>query len=153
MSGVVLALAFAMLDGAGIGRLGGVIAVFVVAQLVEDYVLTPRLIGDRLELHPMLVFIALIIAGDLFGLLGLVLAIPVVAVCKVLFRFLDELYARSDFYLGPHLHHLEPPGLIVREAAAAATSHREQLADAARADDLREQIPPSHVDEEESLQP
>jgi predicted PurR-regulated permease PerM len=152
MSGLVLALAFAMLDQAGLGRLGGVVAVFVVAQLLEDYVLTPRLIGDRLELHPMLVFIALIIAGDLFGLLGLVLAIPVVAVCKVLVRFFDELYIRSEFYLGPHLHLQEPSGLMVREAAAVATSHRDQLADAARADAVREQIPPPHVDEEESLQ-
>jgi hypothetical protein len=40
-------------------------------------VLTPRIIGGKLEWRPMLVFIALIIAGDLFGLLGLVLAIPV----------------------------------------------------------------------------
>jgi predicted PurR-regulated permease PerM len=101
ISGLILALGFAALDGAGLGRLAGVVAVFAIAQVIEDYVLTPRIIGGKLELHPMLVFIALIIAGDLFGLLGLVLAIPVLAVIKVLIRFLDELYLRSDFFLAP----------------------------------------------------
>ena len=79
--------------------------------MIEDYVLTPRIIGGELELHPMLVFIALIIAGDLFSLLGLVLAIPVLAVIKVLIRFLDELYLRSDFFLvaGPPVCWTERP--------------------------------------------
>jgi predicted PurR-regulated permease PerM len=49
----------------------------------------------------MLVFIVLIIAGDLFGLLSLAPAIPVMAVIEVLIRFLDELYLRSDFHLAP----------------------------------------------------
>jgi len=99
LSGAVLALAFAVLSGAGISKLVGVIVVFFVAQLVEDYVLTPKLIGDRLALHPMLVFIALIIGGELFGLLGLVLAIPALAGLKVVFQLLDEIYRGSSFFL------------------------------------------------------
>lgn len=98
MSGAVLALAFAALSGASLAKLGGVIVVFVIAQIVEDYVLTPKLIGDRLELHPMLVFIALIIGGELFGLLGLVLAIPVLAALKVIFGLCDAIYRDSEFY-------------------------------------------------------
>jgi len=54
---MVLALGFAALDGAGLLRLLGVVGVFLIAQPIEDYVLTPRLIGNKLELHPMLVFI------------------------------------------------------------------------------------------------
>lgn len=100
-SGLLLALGFAAMDGAGFGRIVGVLIVFGIAQLVEDYVLTPRIIGGKLELHPMLVFIALIIAGDLYGLVGLVLAIPALAVLKVIVRFLDGIYLRSDFYLAP----------------------------------------------------
>ena len=99
-SGLILALSFAALDGAGLGRIIGVLVVFTIAQLTEDYVLTPRIIGGKLELHPMLVFIALIIAGDLFGLLGLVLAIPALAVLKVVVQFFDGWYLRSDLYLG-----------------------------------------------------
>lgn len=52
-SGLILALGFATLDGAG--RLAGVLIVFVIAQMTEDYVLTPRIIGGKLALHPMLV--------------------------------------------------------------------------------------------------
>jgi predicted PurR-regulated permease PerM len=99
VTGVVLALGFAALDGAGIGQIIGVIVVFSIAQLLEDYVLTPRLIGDRLELHPLIVFIGLLVAGDMFGLLGLVMAIPVLAVFKVVTHFLDDLYRSSDFFL------------------------------------------------------
>lgn len=119
-TGFLLAVAFATLDGAGIVRLTGILAVFVTAQMIEDYVLTPRIIGNKLEVHPMLVFIALIIAGDLFGLLGLVLAIPILGVLKVLLRFVDELYLRSDFYTAP-----APPfgeATKVQRAAAAATA-------------------------------
>ena len=60
--------------------------------------LTPRLIGNKLELHPMLVLIALIIGGDLFGLLGLLLAVPALAVLKVLVGALDKLYLQTEFF-------------------------------------------------------
>ncbi len=139
--GLILALGFAALDGAGLGRLAGVGAVFALAQVIEDYVLTPRIIGDKLELHPMLVFIALIIAGDLFGLLGLVLAIPVLAVIKVLIRFLDELYLRSGFYLAPAT---TPDGETnaAQRAVAATVSTAKAEADAQRIVAPRESPPP-----------
>lgn len=137
-TGVVLALAFAALDGAGLARLGGVIGIFIVAQMIEDYVLTPRFIGNKLELHPMIVFIALIIAGDLFGLLGLVLAIPVLGIAKVLLRFLDELYLRSDFYRAPA--DMQANKKIDR-ATAATVSDAQAEADAQRVIETREAVP------------
>lgn len=140
LSGLILALGFAALDGAGLGRLAGVVAVFAIAQVIEDYILTPRIIGGKLELHPMLVFIALIIGGDLFGLLGLVLAIPVLAVIKVLIRFLDELYLYSNFYLAP----ATPTGeaTAAQRAAAATVSTAQAEADAQRVVATREAPPP-----------
>ncbi len=143
LSGVILALGFATLDGAGIGRLAGVVGIFIVAQMIEDYVLTPRFIGNKLELHPMLVFIALIIAGDLFGLLGLVLAIPVIGVAKVLLRFIDELYLRSGFYQA-----LAPAGeqgdaTTVQRATAATVSETQKAADAQKVVNTREEAPKS----------
>lgn len=138
LAGVVLALAFAALDGASVGRLLGVVAVFALAQPLEDYVLTPRLIGDQLELHPMLVFIALIIAGSLFGVLGLVLAIPVLGVLKVFLRFLDELYLRSDFYQTPAL---AGEANEMQSAAEVAISDRDTIADAAEFERTRELKP------------
>jgi predicted PurR-regulated permease PerM len=98
LCGLVLALGFAALKGATVWHLIGVGALFGVAQLVEDYVLTPRLIGNKLELHPMLVLIALIIGGDLFGLFGLLLAVPAFAVLKVLVGALDKLYLQTEFF-------------------------------------------------------
>jgi len=100
LSGLILALGFAALDGASFWRLAGIGGVFGVAQVIEDYVLTPRLIGNKLELHPMLVLLALMVGGDLFGLLGLVLAIPVLAILKVIVRFFDGLYFRSSYFRG-----------------------------------------------------
>jgi predicted PurR-regulated permease PerM len=139
LSGLILALGFAALDGAGLGRLAGVGAVFAIAQVTEDYVLTPRIIGGKLELHPMLVFIALIIGGDLFGLLGLVLAIPVLAVIKVLIRFLDELYLYSNFYLAPATPIGEP---TAAQRAATTVSTAQAEADAQRVVATREAPPP-----------
>jgi predicted PurR-regulated permease PerM len=104
VTGMVLAIGFAALDGASLAQIVGIVVVFSLAQVLEDYVLTPRLIGDRLELHPLVVFIGLIVAGDLFGLLGLVMAIPVLAVIKVLIHFLDDLYRSSDFFLDEGRH-------------------------------------------------
>lgn len=101
LAGVVLALGFAALDAASIVRLGGIVGIFIVAQLIEDYVLTPRIVGSKLALHPMVVFIGLIVMGNLFGLLGLILAIPVLGIGKVVLSFLDALYLSSDFYLAP----------------------------------------------------
>lgn len=142
ISGLILALGFAALDGAGPGRLIGVIAVFAIAQGIEDYVLTPRIIGNKLELHPMLVFMALIIAGELFGLLGLVLAIPVLAVIKVLIRFLDELYLRSEFYLALAPATLTGETTVAQRAAAATVSTAQADADDRLVVASRETPPP-----------
>ena len=138
VAGIILALAFAALDGAGTGRLIGVVVVFLLAQPLEDYVLTPKLIGDKLDLHPMFVFIALIIAGSLFGVLGLVLAIPVVGVLKVFLRFFDHLYLDSDFYRQPAL-----AGDVgdVQRAAKAAFSDEKAEADAEKFEATRERMP------------
>jgi predicted PurR-regulated permease PerM len=136
--GVVLALAFAALDGAGGGRLLGVVAVFVLAQPLEDYVLTPKLIGDKLDLHPMFVFIALIIAGSLFGLLGLVLAIPIIGVLKVFLRFFDELYLRSDFYQTPAR---AGEAAEMQSAVQSTVSDRKAEADAEKFEQTRETLP------------
>ena len=138
VAGIILALAFAALDGAGTGRLVGVVVVFLLAQPLEDYVLTPKLIGDKLDLHPMFVFIALIIAGSLFGVLGLVLAIPVVGVLKVFLRFFDHLYLDSDFYRQPAL-----AGDVgdVQRAAKAAFSDEKAEADAEKFEATRERMP------------
>ncbi len=64
----------------------GVVAVFVVVHLLEGNVITPKVLGERLGLHPVVVLLALLVGGDLFGFLGILLAVPAAAVIKVLWR-------------------------------------------------------------------
>ncbi len=96
--GFGLSLLFVALDGAGIGRIAGVLIVFAIVQSVEGYYLTPKLLGSRLNLHPMWVLVGLVIGGNLFGLLGIILAVPVIAVAKVVLGVLEEIYQESNFY-------------------------------------------------------
>lgn len=98
LTGIVFSLAFVALDGAGPGRIAGVLAVFIAVQLFEGYYLTPRLLSSSLNLHPMIVLLGLMIGGSLFGLIGIILAVPVVATGKVIFNFLEDIYQESAFY-------------------------------------------------------
>ncbi|TDK32606.1 AI-2E family transporter [Luteimonas terrae] len=74
--------------------------VFTIGQLVESYVLTPRLVGDRIGLHPVAVIFAVLAGGQLFGFLGMLLALPAAAVINVLLRFAHERYTHSRLYAG-----------------------------------------------------
>ena len=98
LTGLTLSLSFVALDGGGIARILGVLAVFIIVQSVEGYYLTPKLLGGSLDLHPMWVLVGLMIGGSLFGILGIILAVPVIAIAKVALDFLEELYQQSVFY-------------------------------------------------------
>lgn len=81
-------------------HLAGVGVVFTVGQIIESYWLTPKLVGDRIGLHPMAVIFAVMAGGTLFGFLGMLLALPVAAVVNVLLRFAEERYRSSRLYAG-----------------------------------------------------
>jgi predicted PurR-regulated permease PerM len=78
----------------------GVVAVWGLGQLIESYWLTPKLVGDRIGLHPMAVIFAVLAGGQLFGFLGMLLALPVAAVVNVMLRYAHERYTRSRLYAG-----------------------------------------------------
>lgn len=96
--GILLAGGFTVAGGGGFGDVAAVLGIFVAVQTLEGYYLTPKILGGRLNLHPMAVFLGLLIGGKLFGLLGVILAIPGIAIGKVFFKFLRELYQGSFFY-------------------------------------------------------
>ncbi len=96
--GILLAGSFVLADGGGVWGLAGVLGVFIVVQTIEGYILTPKILGGRLNLHPMAVFLGLLVGGKLFGLLGMILAIPLIAIGKVFLKFTAELYQTSHFY-------------------------------------------------------
>lgn len=104
-------------------HLAGVAVVFTVGQIIESYWLTPKLVGDRIGLHPMAVIFAVTAGGTLFGFLGMLLALPVAAVANVLLRFAHERYTASNLYVGQ-------PSQIVLAADAPA------MPPAAGADDV-----------------
>jgi len=72
--------------------------VFGVGQLLEGMVLTPMLVGDRIGLHPVAVMFAVLAGGQLFGFLGVLLALPVAAVIAVILRHLHEWYKMQPAY-------------------------------------------------------
>lgn len=81
-------------------HLAGVAVVFTVGQIIESYWLTPKLVGDRIGLHPMAVIFSVMAGGSLFGFLGMLLALPVAAVANVLLHFAHGRYTQSRLYAG-----------------------------------------------------
>jgi predicted PurR-regulated permease PerM len=79
-------------------RVAVVSGIFVVGQLLNDYVLTPNLVGDKVGLHPLWVLFALLAGGALLGFVGVVIAVPVAAVIGVLARFAIARYKQSGVY-------------------------------------------------------
>jgi predicted PurR-regulated permease PerM len=77
-----------------------VAAVFMVGQFVEGNFISPRVVGNRVGLHPVWLIFALLAGGTLFGFTGLLLAVPAAAVLGVLVRFAIERYLASDAYGG-----------------------------------------------------
>lgn len=75
-----------------------VVGVFTVGQLLEGYVLVPRLVGEKIGLHPVAVIFAVLAGGYLFGFLGVLLALPAASVILVVLRYLSERYRQSDLY-------------------------------------------------------
>ena len=72
--------------------------VFGVGQILEGMVLTPWLVGDRIGLHPVAVIFAVLAGGQLFGFVGVLLALPVAAVIMVFVRHLHQSYLNSEYY-------------------------------------------------------
>jgi predicted PurR-regulated permease PerM len=72
--------------------LAGVVATFTIAQVIEGSFLTPKLVGDRIGLHPVIVIFSIAAGGQLFGFFGILLALPAAAVLSVLVRFAYHKY-------------------------------------------------------------
>ena len=99
--GVAAALAAGLFQfGLDLYPLLGIVAVFVVGQMLEGMLLTPLLVGDRIGLHPVAVIFAIMAGGQLFGFTGILLALPVAAVIMVLLRHLHDFYKQTDAYVG-----------------------------------------------------
>ncbi len=76
----------------------GVVVVFAVVQMLEGMVITPRVVGDQVGLHPVAIMLAVLVGAELFGLLGVFLAVPAAAVINVLMRRGIGWYKKSPAY-------------------------------------------------------
>jgi predicted PurR-regulated permease PerM len=99
--GVFLAALTAFAQAGGIWLIVGVIAVFAIGQAIEGTVLTPKLVGESIGLHPVVVIFAIMAGGQLFGFFGVLLALPASAVLSVLVRhfysdFIEDNYADDE---------------------------------------------------------
>lgn len=95
----VVAAGFAMLlQTQEVAQLIPVLIVFGVGQLLEGFLLTPLLVGDKIGLHPVAVIFAVLAGGQLFGFVGILIALPVAAVIAVLLRHAHERYMNSQLY-------------------------------------------------------
>ena len=96
--GLVLALSMATLDWQGPARLLAVLAVMLGVQVLDGLIITPRIVGRSVGLAPIEVLLTMMAAGTLFGFLGVLLAVPLGAVVKILIQRLAKAYLESDFY-------------------------------------------------------
>jgi predicted PurR-regulated permease PerM len=71
---------------------------FGFVQLLEGAIITPKIVGNTVGLHPLVAIVALLIGGQLFGVIGMLLAVPATAVLQVFLRSLAEYYRSSEFY-------------------------------------------------------
>ncbi len=98
--GVVVSSVLALLKFGFDWHVIGCIATFVVVQLLEGSLLTPRIVGERVGLHPLVVMVAVVAGGNLLGIWGILLAVPITAALSVLAANLVKAYKRSRFFAG-----------------------------------------------------
>lgn len=126
ITGVLMGVIAALVQYQDWAHVALVLGVFVVGQTLEGYVLVPKLVGDKIGLHPVAVIFAVLAGGELFGFLGVLLALPVASVVMVVLRYLYERYTQSELYttraqpgiIVPGSEDAVGPAVIVVETAA-----------------------------------
>ncbi|MGO0791520.1 AI-2E family transporter [Herbaspirillum seropedicae] len=96
--GLVLAILAAILQFDGAIGLLWVALIYGVGQVLESFILTPKLVGERIGLHPLVVIFALLAFGQLFGFVGVLLALPASAIVSVIALHVRREYLASNFY-------------------------------------------------------
>jgi predicted PurR-regulated permease PerM len=121
------ALALSLIDYTGWQKPVGVLAAYVVIQVLDGFVITPRVVGEKVGLSPVWVLIALLVGAELFGFLGVLLALPTAAVLKIFVMRGVRAYRESRLFQG-----VAAEG-AAEGATAAATATEAAAATAAEA--------------------
>lgn len=96
--GLLVSVVVAWFQMGAIEFVGIIAAIFIIGQIIEGNILTPKLVGDSVGLHPLWVLFALMAGANVLGILGMLLAVPVVAVVGVLLSFAIVQYKSSSLY-------------------------------------------------------
>ena len=75
-----------------------ILVLFVIAHIIESYILTPQIIGDKIGLHPVWIIFSVFAAGSVFGFVGIVFAIPIAGVIKILLFNMIDYYKSTKIY-------------------------------------------------------
>lgn len=97
--GFVCSTGLALVQFDDISSVVAIVCIYVFGQVMEGNVISPKLVGDRIGLHPVWIIFAILAGGSLFGFLGVLVALPVAAILGVLFRFALDQYMHSRYYL------------------------------------------------------
>lgn len=125
--GLLLALAMAILDWSGLGTIVGVVAIMGGVQIIDAMVITPRIVGRSVGLAPLEVILTMMAAGSLFGFLGVLLAVPLGAVAKILIQRAVRAYLGSEFYNRPAKPELTPLSTIAAPVVAARPATKSKV--------------------------
>jgi hypothetical protein len=98
---LIAGLLMAVLGGGSWLQIGGVVLAYVVVQTLEGFVITPRIVGESVGLREVWVLVALFVGGEIFGFLGVLLAVPVAAVLKIFVGRAIAHYKESALFLTP----------------------------------------------------
>ena len=97
--GFIISVSLAAIQFNDWKRIAVVVVIFFLGQMMEGNILTPKLVGEKVGLHPVWVMFALLAGASLFGFLGVLIAVPVAAIVGVLVRFGIQKYMESPLYL------------------------------------------------------
>ncbi|MBI3932137.1 MAG: AI-2E family transporter [Acidobacteria bacterium] len=98
--GLPMALLLSWLDDQSLEKLVAVAVIFTVGQFVEGNFITPRIVGQSLGLHSVVIMLAVLVGGTLLGFIGMLVAVPATAALSIFWADLRDGYLRSDFYRG-----------------------------------------------------
>ena len=115
--GLIVAVAVAWFQSGELSYVGIIAAIFIVGQIVEGNILSPKLLGDSVGLHPLWILFALMAGGALFGILGMLLAVPIASIVGVLSGFAISRYKKSSLY--------GPPTIEAEKDANLSDTHKD----------------------------
>jgi predicted PurR-regulated permease PerM len=99
ITGLTLSLLLSLIEGNGFYPIVGAVLIYTIIPVIDQFFITPRIMGSSIGLKPIFIILALLIGGTLMGFIGILIAVPSAAIVKVLAKIFIEKYKQSSLYL------------------------------------------------------